>query len=282
MNQHLCLILLLTYLLLFIYQKYYIKYLENLKTNIQDRKRSSKRCAICYFGMTRSSRYVYQSHHKYIFNVLKKNNICFDIFLHTWKTKNKLQKIWDKDIPIKIDDNEYKFLNPNKYKIDSQEMYLNSIDFSNYFYKDIYNTVGHNKTGEWLPGLVQNHLCALESQKRVLDIVNKSTKKYDYVMFVRPDVLIKNKIPIRRVVSKLKMFPNAIIIPNFAHNEGYNDRFGIMNYDYAWLYANRGDNIINYRKKHGRIVSEKYTKFICDKHFKPFFIKFNFEIIRPK
>ncbi len=283
MNRNIWLIIIIILLLLiFIYFQHY-KYRENFKTNILDIKGiSKKKCAICYFGMTRSTRYVYKSHYDYIFNVLEKYNISFDIYLHTWKTKNQLQRIWEKEIPIRIVDDEYKLLKPNKYKIDFQETYLDRIDFNKYFYKDVYDTIGHNIKGEWLPRLVKNHICALESQKRVLQLVTSSNTRYDYIMFVRPDVLIETKIPIKTVVSKLDTVPNAIIIPNFAHNEGYNDRFAIMNYKYANLYANRGDNIISYRKKHGRIVSEKYTKFICDQYFKPFFIKFNFNIIRPK
>ena len=46
-------------------------------------------------------------------------------------------------------------------------------------------------------------------------------------------------------------------------------------------YAYRIDEIIDFRKNQGRIVSEKYAKFIIDKYFEQVhFIDFHFEIIR--
>ena len=65
------------------------------------------------------------------------------------------------------------------------------------------------------------------------------------------------------------------------HFEGVNDRFAVMNYKYANHYAYRIKELANYRKKHGRIVSEKYTKFIVNKYFKKILINFSFKIIRP-
>ena len=51
---------------------------------------------------------------------------------------------------------------------------------------------------------------------------------------------------------------------------------------YASEYANRINYLSTYRKNYGRIVSEKYTKFIVDKYYKPLFVTFNFDLIRPK
>ena len=97
-------------------------------------------------------------------------------------------------------------------------------------------------------------------------------------MVLRPDVLIMNKFPI----NKLKLLKeNEILIPNFAHNEGVNDRFAVMNYKYAKYYIDRIHELANYRKKYGRIVSEKYTKYIVNKYFKIKLIQFNFDMIRP-
>ena len=77
----------------------------------------------------------------------------------------------------------------------------------------IFIMFGHSQKGEWLPGLIKNHLCALESQKRCFEMVEQDGSDFDYVMFLRPDVLIKTKFP----VSKLKLLKEKeILIPDFA------------------------------------------------------------------
>jgi hypothetical protein len=238
--------------------------------------------AICYFGLTRSTKKIYQNHYENIFNILDKNNLKYEKFMHTWSTKNDTQRIWSDIITKKIDYNEYKLLNPDIYKIESQEeTFLNNINFNNFFYQEVYERVGNNKNGEWLPYLVLNHICALESMKRSLEMVEDNMKKgnnYKYIMFIRPDLQFKNKLPIHHIINNI----NKISIPNFDHFEGYNDRFAIMNYSNACLYGKRINEIIEFRKNNGRIVSEKYVKFIINKYKIPVnLIDFNFDIIRP-
>lgn len=45
------------------------------------------RVAICYWGLTRSTKKVYQTHFDKIFNVLEKNDMPHDVFMHTWSLK---------------------------------------------------------------------------------------------------------------------------------------------------------------------------------------------------
>jgi hypothetical protein len=55
-----------------------------------------------------------------------------------------------------------------------------------------------------------------------------------------------------------------------------------MNYKNALIYGKRIDELAEYRKSNGRIVSEKYVKFIVNKYKIPVnLIDFNFNIIRP-
>ena len=44
--------------------------------------------AVCYWGMTRSTKFVYKTHIEHLFNVLKNHNIEYTIFMHTWKVEN--------------------------------------------------------------------------------------------------------------------------------------------------------------------------------------------------
>lgn len=237
--------------------------------------------AILYFGLTRSVKKTHESHKQHIFNVLKAWNLSFKTFLHTWKTKDDLQNVWETVIPQKIDYSEHLLLSPDDYKIDSEDEFLDSINMDNYFYKDVWDKIGHSVSGEWLPKMVSNHLCMLESQKRAMKMVNECISrgdKFKYIMFVRPDITIHNDLPVCEIFSN----SNCIHIPNHNHHEGYNDQFAILAYEHALVYGNRIDEIAEFRKHHGRIVGEKYCKFIIDKYIKNVNqIPFNYSITRP-
>lgn len=92
--------------------------------------------AVCYWGLTRSTSLVYESHFKNLFNVLTANGIDYDVFMHTWKLKGK-QRIWENEINEAINYDEYKLLNPKYYKIEDQDDFTVSLDFDQYFYKEI-------------------------------------------------------------------------------------------------------------------------------------------------
>jgi hypothetical protein len=235
-----------------------------------------KNVAICYWGLTRSTKKVYESHKNNLFDVLKNNNITYDTYMHTWKTNNNF--IWDKKSSVPIDYDEYKLLEPNYYEIDDQDLYLNSLTFSSYFKVELYVKYGGNTDKEWHPMLIRNHLCALESQKRVTDMVLKSGIKYDYILYIRPDVMITSLFDKKFFLFNKK----TITICNCDHFSGYSDLFAILHYDDCEKYGKRIDEIIEFRKTNGRITSEKYVKFITDKYFDNVnFVEFIFHIVRP-
>jgi hypothetical protein len=237
--------------------------------------------AIIYFGLTRSVKKTHESHKKYIFDILHKQNLTYKTYVHTWKTKDGTQNVWENIIPQKIDYFEYQLLSPDFYKLDDEDKFLESINMDNYFYKDVWEKNGHSGNGEWLPKMVSNHLCMLESQKRGLDMVKESVSsgdKYKFIMFIRPDVTIHNDLPIDKIVP----IKDGIYIPNYRHNEGLNDQFAIMSYEYAHPYGNRIHELSEFRKKHGRIVGEKYCKFIISKYYKKIIqLDFKFSVTRP-
>ncbi len=102
---------------------------------------------------------------------------------------------------------------------------------------------------------------------------------YDAVMFIRPDVSLVNEFD---VTSILNLDEKDIVLVNYEHGEGFNDRFCIGHPKTIGKYANRIDEIEEFRKIKGRIVSEKYVKFIVEKYnYNPKFINFRFMIVRP-
>ena len=247
-------------ILIIIYIVYKFKlYYNNLIEKFNNRNIN---IALLYFGMPRSLNMVYQTHIDNIYNIFKNNNINYDIYIHTWKTDKN--RVWNKDISAPINYDDYNLLNPDYYKIDNQNEFLETIDFSHYFYKDIYDIKGNTAEGEWMPELIRNHLCALESQKRVTEMMYNSKNKYDYVIYIRPDYTINKRFNTNIFDS---IDNKTIVIPKEDSNEGYNDRFAIMPYDMAKFYGYRINEIKEFRKNHGRIVSEKYVKYIIDKYF---------------
>jgi hypothetical protein len=254
------------------------EYIYDLDLNIILNNLSKINVAVCYWGLTRSTKYVYISHHKYIYNIFKHHKINYDVYMHSWKTNNNI--VWFSNLNTPIDYDEYKLLCPTVYKLDEQDDFLSTITFSDYFDEKLYNAHGNSGTGEWAPQLIKNHLCALESQKRVTNMCLESGKKYNFIVYVRPDVEIFNSFPIK-IFNIIE--PDEIAIPNYDHWEGYNDTFAVVPFGTCKLYGMRINEIISFRKTNGRIVSEKYVKYILDKYFKKIhFINFRFKIIRPK
>ena len=246
---------------------------ENKKYNV----------AICYWGLTSSTKLVYDSHEKKLFDILKNNNIDYDVYLHTWKVDKQIR--WSDEsssvveVNTSIDYDEYKLLNPYKYKIDNQDEFLDSITFSDYFDKELYDKYGDSEH-EWKPELIRNHLCALESQKRVTQMCIDENKNYDFVIYVRPDVELHDNIPVD-IFDNLKN--EEIAIPNNGHWDGYNDKFAITPFNDCAKYGKRIDEIVEYRKTQGRIVSEVYTKYTINKYFNNVhYVDFNFSVIKPK
>jgi hypothetical protein len=196
--------------------------------------------------------------------------------MHTWKTENDINIVAEYLNDIPVDYEEYKLLKPDFYKIEKQRDFLDSINFENYFYKNLYEKYG-DSPHEWKPQLIMNHLCALESQKRVYNMVVDSKNNYDFIMFIRPDVLIENNFDINCLKTNFD-----IIIPNSDHNEGYNDRFAILHFNNSIKYSTRIDEIIEFRRNHGRIVSEKYVKYIINSYYPNLkLIDFKMRRVRP-
>ena len=82
--------------------------------------------AILYFGLTRSTKKVYMSHIMSVYNLLDSYNISYMKFMHTWRTNDNKQRVWYKTIEKEIDYTEYKLLQPDVYKIENQEDFLNT------------------------------------------------------------------------------------------------------------------------------------------------------------
>jgi hypothetical protein len=231
--------------------------------------------AICYFGLTRSIRFIYRNHYENIFDVIKENGAEYDVFLHTWTTEAQNNTLWDQINPIPIDYNEHNFFKPLGYQIDSEEEFLETVNMSDYYYE-------HEKDIEHVEALIKNHVCSLESLKRSFKLCLDSNIKYDYIIFSRPDISFGLKLPYNEVFENKLKIPNSMVISHDKWFLGYNDYFMIMNFDDAKIYGERVDQLTEYRKNVKPIIPEECTRYFVDKYYKPQVIHLPIDIVRPQ
>jgi len=223
--------------------------------------------AICYYGMTNSLITVYKSHQENLFNIFKENYIRYEIFMHTWYSEKNSGT-----------NNERKLLNLKGYQIDNQSQFINNINFEDYFDNDLYTSVGDVGNGEWNPKLIYNHICDLESIKRVTKLIEDSdVSRFDAIIYIRPDAIILNKFSMNWFIY---FNPNQIMLLNYDHNEGYNDKFAVIPLENYKAYGYRIDKLKIFRNKMGRITPEKFIKYIVLRNFTQIkFIDYEMKII---
>jgi hypothetical protein len=129
--------------------------------------------AICFWGITRSLKYTITSINENIIDIFKKNNINYDIFMHTFKLNN-YNNIRTLEVNNNVDNDEYKLLNPTFLKRDSQDEIKTQINITQYRtfpdpWKSNYNSV-------------DNYILASYSKEQLVNMIEESTNKYDYII----------------------------------------------------------------------------------------------------
>jgi hypothetical protein len=224
--------------------------------------------AICYWGLPRSIKLVYKSQKENVFDILTKHNIEFDKYAHFWRTANN--RVWDKVLSTPLDYESIPMLQLKECKLEDQSSFTDTLKFEDYYYRQ-------EAPKEWLPDLILNHLCALESMKRCVNMILASNVIYDYIMFLRADALVDTILPVKDLFN---LDYKTIAIPNYNHHEGLNDRFAVMRTESALYYSHRINRIAEYRRTKRYIVSEAYTKYIIDNHYIPKQVEFKFRLMR--
>jgi hypothetical protein len=219
------------------------------------------RVALLYFGKARSIRRTYPTQKEYVFDKLTEAGIEFDTYMHTWETSDNF--VWDKNTGYPEDEESYALLGFKQFRKDVQEEFLGSIDFHKYFYPHVWATRGHSNEGEWLPGLIRNHICALESQRRVFEIAQNSGVHYDAFVVIRPDAYFTSPLD-TSVFQHLN--DSTLVVPGWFSFEGYNDRMAIGTFTPIRFYTHRLSDLPEFREKYGRIVAEKCLKLAVQKY----------------
>lgn len=216
-----------------------------------------KRIAICHWGLTRTFEITYETHKKHLYDLLEKNNIEYDKYLHTWIHLTN----------IITDFNKFNFKN---FIIEDQTDVINDIEknFSDYWYEHIYKQMGGDSYEEWLPNLVKTHLYGMNSLKRVTQMCIDSGIKYDYIIYMRPDCILFNDVPL----DFINIDDNSIVVPREHWGSknmfGINEVITIVPFNKCKNFGFRIDETKYYRKNIGRLAGEHYLGWIVQKYFK--------------
>jgi len=230
--------------------------------------------AVAFFGITRSLKYTLKSIQENLFDVLKKNNIDFDIFLHTYILKsyqNVRTGSADKIDPHNINNEEYKLLKPKYVKVEDQDSIKKKLNLNSYRthpdpWKTNYNSV-------------DNFILGSFSKFQVTEMITKTNIKYDYILFVRPDCYYIDKLPIEQF-SKINN--NNIIIPSFClfGPHKINDRFAITNATTYKIYGEIFNKLHNFSKEMPLHSETIIGIHLIKNNINVIRIKFNFSRVR--
>ena len=209
---------------------------------------------ICFFGVIgRSIDYTIDSINENIFNVLKANNIEYDVFIHNMIV-DKMYNPRTGEINSIINNENYKLLNPTEYIEDKQEDFdRNYNNWESIFkYGDEYNNDFNT---------VRNAIRQLYSLKRVTSLW-ENKEKYDLYLYLRPDLLYETKLDIQIILKHIHT-KNILFTPSWAQKhdptsrlEGLNDRIYFGDYDVMLKIAKRIDCIQELNRR--RYIAENF------------------------
>jgi hypothetical protein len=186
---------------------------------------------LAFFGITRSLKYTIKYIKLNIIDILIRNNIDYDIFIHTYKL-NSYKNIRTNEFVNNIDNEEYKLLNAKYVQIDDQDEIKEFINLS------LYRTNADPWETDY--NSVDNFILGQYSKSQLVNMIEKTNINYDYIIYLRPDVLYVDKFNINFLKETTD---NSICIPNFHlfnfknENIKFNDRFCISNMKTYKLYG---------------------------------------------
>lgn len=202
--------------------------------------------ALCFFGITRSLKFTVESINEYVIGELKRQGYNVVIYIHTYSIAGVYNNPRAKEKCEKMDNEEHQLLNPDFIQIDQQEEIAGNLDLLKYrTHPDPWNS--YYKT-------LDNFILAQYSKLQVTNMVEASEKKYEKIIFLRPDVKYLNKLS-ANIIGKCN--DSTICIPIFHRISKYrfNDRFAICN-DNNYKYYGKVFNELYEMSKTQRLHSE--------------------------
>lgn len=219
--------------------------------SIKNIKKLNLKFCICFWGcISRSLKYTIKSIENNIFNELKKYNIEFDVYVHNMKTE--IIKSYNNNVKIEQD---FKLLPFNYKKETIQKDFDKTIDWEKY-----------SKNGIMPSGFdcYQNSIRQLFSVNEVTNLWEKSSKNYDYYLYLRPDLIILNKLDVEQILKYINK--DVLLTPYWGKWGGLNDRIYFGNKHVIKCVGNRFINLDEYNNTiNSWFHPESFLKFIVHK-----------------
>ena len=177
---------------------------------------------ICFFGVIgRSLQYTIKSIQLQILDILKENDIDYDIYIHN----NYVETIncqRAKESNCKINNLIYKKLNPKEFLETKQIDFDKSYNWQQIFKNGDIHDDDFNS--------VKNAIRELYSVKLVTQLWENNDENYDFFIYLRPDLLYVNKLDIELILQNIHN-ENLLFTPEWDKFHGLNDRiyFGKKN-----------------------------------------------------
>lgn len=223
-------------------------------SHTMDAEMTHKRAAILFYGLTKNLSQTVDSIQRNLFDPLTRNNIQYDIFVHTYKIQGEYHNQWSEEHTDNyINADVETLLQPKHYIYDIQDDIVNSIDFGEY-----YTNLGswsHDFSEELTKYLIRNMVLALYSKKRITQLFETCREEYDYAIVVRPDLMFQNEIDVCEHLNILT--DTNIVIPQKYWHAGVNDRFCIGKPEVVLYYGTLFDQLKEY-SRHKSIISERF------------------------
>ncbi len=211
--------------------------------------------ALGFFGITRSLKFTIDSIKHNITDSLNELGYDFKIFLHTYAL-DSYNNVRTGESTTQMDNDEYKLLNPDYFVIENQDEVKKNLNLEQYRkYPDPWNTQYHS---------VDNFILAQYSKMKLTKMIKDTKTKFDYIIFLRPDVEYLNKLEESFFKS---VSNNRICIPDFdvKYEKSwlwkFNDRFAITNYNNYRIYGELFHKLLSISKfmsLHSETVMARY------------------------
>ena len=226
---------------------------------------------LCFWGLSRSLTFTLPSIHEYIFNPLKKNNIKYSVYLHTYALNRPYTNIHGNEMDIMLNNDDYKLLKPDRLIIENQDYILKKL------HPEQYLTHGGWTIDKLPVQTSHNFILSLWSLKQVTSLWKG--KPFTHIVYCRPDVTYMTPLNVSWFTNN-----NSIYLPKYFKH-GYDgaficDRFALGTPNIMSIYGNRFDELLAYSKKK-ELHSETFLDYVLKKHHIPR-IEVHFVFIRTR
>ena len=226
--------------------------------------------ALCFWGLTRSLKYTIHSINKYILQIFKEKKIEYKIFLHTFRFDSNYHNPRAYETNIELNFNEYTLLNPDYVEIEDQDEVKTNIGMHKY----------RKLPDPWESDYVSvdNFICAMYSKKQVGIMVENCDMKFDYIVYLRPDVKYSTYFDVK-YFSLTNQY--SVCTPNFHLFPKMNDRFCLLTANNLKQYYSLFDEMYKYSLSNP-LHSERFQYHIINNVYKwkIYYIPFYFNRVR--